>query len=327
MKKLMVILAVVLVAVIVLLMAGPFYILNEGEQVVVVRFGQIVKVEKDAGLKFKSPFVDNLVVYPKKVMSWDGESRQIQTKENQLIWVDTTARWKIVDPIRFYSAVSTMESAYGKLDDVIDNAVRTIVSQNRLIEAVRSTNNIKESTVVENYQTGDAVRDEALRNLTQSTTTFETIEKGRKKLSAEMLIMVKAIAIEYGIEIIDIVIREIAYTEDQVNKIYERMTTERSQLAKAYRSSGEGAKADLIGNLQKDQDRIMSEARRKAAAIIGAADAEASNIYAQAYSRDPEFFTFWRSLESYKLTMPNFNKTMTTDMDYFKYLYSPTGNR
>jgi membrane protease subunit HflC len=324
-KKLIITLVIIVAVFIAILIVNPTYVLQEGQMSLVVRFGRIVAETKEAGLKLKTPFVDRVVVYPKKIMAWDGESRQIQTKENQLIWVDTTARWRIVDPSKFYAAVSTMDSAYGKLDDVIDNAVRTVISKNSLTEAVRSTNAIQESKVIEVIQTGDETNDEALRQLTQTDNVFDPIQKGRKKLSAEMLEIVRPIAPEYGIEVIDIVIREIAYTEDQIANIYGRMTKERNQIAQAYRSFGEGKKAEWLGKQEKEQKSLMSEATKQAEIIKGEADAKATKIYADAYSRDPEFFAFWRALESYKKTMPSFEKTMTTDMDYFRYLYSPRG--
>jgi membrane protease subunit HflC len=306
-------------------MSNPFYILQEGTVAVVTRFGKIVSVKTEAGIHLKSPFIDKVVNYSKKVLPWDGESRQIQTQENQLIWVDTTARWKIVEPAKFYSAVSTMDSAYSKLNDIIDNAVRTVISQNRLTEAVRSTNDIQTTKSGEIFQTGDESSDEALKQLTQSDTIFESIGKGRLKLSKEMLAMTKDMALQYGIEIIDIVIREIAYTDDQISNIYERMTKERSQIAQAYRSYGEGKKVEWMGKMEKEQKTVMSEATRKAEIIKGEADAKATRIYADTYSRNPEFFAFWRAMESYKQTMPSFDKTMSTDMDYFRYLYKSKG--
>jgi len=324
-KKLVITLVIVFAALILFLLAGPFYVVNEGETAVVTQFGKIVSVKTEAGLKFKTPFVDKIVVYSKKIMPWDGEPRQIQTQENQLIWVDTTARWRISDPARFYSAVSTMDSAYGKLDDVIDNAVRTVVSKHRLSEAVRSSNRIQETKVGELFQTGDETSDEALRQLTQSDAVFDSIVTGRKKMSQEMLTIAQALVPEYGIEIRDVLIREIAYTDDQIQNIYDRMTKDRSQVAQAYRSFGEGKKAEWMGKMEKEQKSIMSEAVKKSEIVKGEADAKATRIYAESYSRDPEFFAFWRAMESYKLTMPSFAKTMSTDMDYFRFMYKAKG--
>ncbi len=326
MKKFIIALVIAAAALLLIVIVKPWYVLSEGEQAVVVRFGQIVSSATEAGLKYKAPFTDNVERFSKKILAWDGEPRQIQTRENQLIWVDTTARWRISDASKFYAAVRSMDSAYGKLDSVVDNAVRTVVSKHSLTEAVRSTNNIQESGAVEVFQTGDETNDEALRRLTRSDTVFEPIEKGRSKLSREMLEIAKPIAkAEYGIDILDVVIREIAYTDDQIEKIYERMTKERSQIAQAYRSFGEGRKAEWLGRQEKELKTLMSEAVKKAEILKGEADAKASRIYAEAYSRDPEFFAFWRAIESYRETLPRFDKTMSTDMDYFRYLYSPRG--
>ncbi|MCX7025748.1 MAG: protease modulator HflC [Spirochaetes bacterium] len=324
-NRLIVILVIAAIAVGIFVLAGPFYILEEGQMAVVVQLGKIVAVQTEAGLKFRSPFLDIPKFYPKKIMPWDGESRQIQTSENQLIWVDTTARWRIVDPAKFYASINELDNVYGKLDDIIDNAVRTVISKNRLSEAVRSTNYIQSSKSGEVFQTGDPISDEALKQLTQSDNLYEAIAKGRRKLSEDMLAIVKPNAPDYGIEVIDIVIREIAYTEDQINNIYERMTKERSQIAQAYRSFGEGKKAEWLGKLENEKRSILSEAYQKAETFKGKADAEASRIYAESYNKDSGFYEFWRAIESYRLTMPRFNKTMTTDLDYFRYLYSPEG--
>ena len=183
MKKLITALVIAVILIGLIVMMGPFYILQEGYQAVVVKFGQITKVETEAGLKFKTPFVDTVVIYPKKVMSWDGEAQRIPTKENQFIWVDTTARWRIVDAKQFYESVSTLTGAYGKLDDVIDSAVRTVISSNFLREAVRNSNEILQSTSRETFETGDAEGSDSLRQLTQTQASYETIEKGRRKIS------------------------------------------------------------------------------------------------------------------------------------------------
>ena len=132
---------------------------------------------------------------------------------------------------------------------------------------------------------------------------------------------------EYGIELIDILPRQIKYSDEMTESVYSRMVKERNRVAQAYRSVGEGRKADWMGKLEKDKKRIESEAYRKSEEIKGAADAEASRIYAEAYAVDPEFYSFWKSMESYKETMPKFDATYSTGMDYFKYLYSPEGKR
>jgi membrane protease subunit HflC len=325
MKKLITFLVVVVVLVALLIMMGPFYILNEGYQSLVVRFGQITKVETEAGLKLKTPFIDNVVVYPKKVMSWDGEAQRIPTKENQFIWVDATARWRISDPKMFYQSVSTMTGAFGKLDDVIDSAVRTVVSSNFLREAVRNTNDILQSTSRETFETGDAEGSDSLRQLTQTQSSYETIDKGRRSISQEMLDMARQLTPEYGIEILDVVPRQIRYSDELTESVYNRMIKERNQIAQAFRSFGEGKKSEWLGKLENEQRSVLSKAYEQAETLKGTADATATRIYADAYGRDRAFFDFWRAIESYRQTMPNFTKTLSTKMDYFDYLYSPKG--
>jgi membrane protease subunit HflC len=325
MKKLITLLVVVVILAALLIMMGPFYILNEGSQSLVVRFGEITKVETEAGLKLKTPFIDNVVVYPKKVMSWDGEAQRIPTKENQFIWVDATARWRISDPKMFYQSVSTMSGAFGKLDDVIDSAVRTVVSSNFLREAVRNTNDILKSTSRETFETGDAEGSDSLRQLTQTQSSYETIDKGRRSISQEMLDMARQLTPEYGIEILDVVPRQIRYSDELTESVYNRMIKERNQIAQAFRSFGEGKKSEWLGKLENEQRSVLSKAYEQAETIKGTADATATRIYADAYGRDRAFFDFWRAIESYRQTMPNFTKTLSTKMDYFDYLYSPRG--
>lgn len=325
MKKLITVLAVVVVLVALVVFTGPLYIVPEGSQAVVVRFGQLTKVETEAGLKLKTPFVDNIVTYPKKILMWDGEAQRIPTKENQFIWVDATARWRISDPRKFYESVSSMDSAFGRLDDVIDSAVRTVISSSYLREAVRNSNDIMKSTSRETFETGDAEDSDSLRQLTQTDSTYESIDKGRRRLSQEMLEMARQLTPEYGIEIIDVIPRQIRYSDELTESVYSRMIKERSQIAQAFRSHGEGKKSEWLGKLENEKRSVLSKAYEEAEIIKGQADAQATKIYAEAYGRDRAFFDFWRSIESYKTTMPKFTKTLSTGMDYFDYLYSPKG--
>ncbi len=325
MKKLITVLVIAVIALGLVVLMGPFYVLQEGYQAVIVRFGQITKVETSAGLKFKSPFVDTVVTYPKKVMSWDGEAQRIPTKENQFIWVDTTARWRIVDAKQFYESVSTLNGAYGKLDDVLDSAVRTAISSNFLREAVRNSNEILQSTTRETFETGDAEGSDSLRQLTQTQASYETIEKGRRKISEDMLAIARQLTPEYGIEILDVIPRQIRYSDELTESVYNRMIKERNQIAQAFRSFGEGKKSEWLGKLENEQRSILSKAYEQSETIKGTADALATRIYADAYGRDRAFFDFWRSIESYRQTLPNFAKTLSTKMDYFNYLYGPRG--
>lgn len=322
MKKLITTLVIILIVLVVFVLLGPFFIVQEGEVAVVTRFGRIENTYMDAGLKFKVPVVDNVVKYPKKIMSWDGDAQRIPTKENQFIWVDTTARWRITDPALFYQSVNTIPNAILRLNDVIDSTIRTVISENYLNEAVRNSNKINILRVEEQVQNVENLEDaEQLRNLTRTETQQESISIGREGLSQQMLTMASRFTQEFGIEVIDIVIRQIRYSDDLTQSVYQRMIKERNQIAEAYRSYGQGQLARWVGKTDNDKRSILSQAYAESERIKGIADAQATKIYAEAYEQDTEFFTLWRTLESYKKTIPNINKVFSTDMDYFTILY------
>ncbi|HPY45725.1 MAG TPA: protease modulator HflC [Sphaerochaeta sp.] len=321
-KRVLTTVVVVIVLLVIFIILGPFYILVEGQQAVVTRFGKIIDVQDQSGLKLKMPLIDNVVYYPKKVLSWDGAAQRIPTKENQFIWVDTTARWLISDPARYYETVNTIDNGIARLNDILDSSVRTIISENYLNEAVRTTNQINEITVEEDVQSLDSAEDaEQLRNLTATQTKQENIRIGREQLSAKMNIQAEQFTDGFGIELIDIIIRQIRYSDDLTESVYQRMIKERNQIAEAYRSYGRGQLAQWQGKTESEQRVILSTAYAESEAIKGVADAEAAAIYSDAYEADPEFFNLWRTLESYRKTIPDLDKVLSTDMEYFDQLY------
>jgi membrane protease subunit HflC len=328
MRKTIIILVIVGVVLLVISLLGPYFIVTEGEQAVVVQFGRIVRVETEAGLKYKLPFVESVVKYSKKVQSWDGDAQRIPTSENQFIWVDTTARWRISDPKKFYESVGSMTQAQGRLDDVIDSEVRKIISKNPLREAVRDSNiisQIKRTNALASVA-GSAESSAALSNIsTLAEIQYEPIEVGRRALSIEMLNEARTIMPQYGMELIDVIIRQIKYSDDLTPSVYDRMIKERNQIAQAFRSDGEGEKAKWLGQTTRELLQIQSDADRKAKEIKAKADAEALAIRNKAYSQDPEFADYWMALEEYKTLLPKFNKTLSTDSDFYKYLYNKRG--
>lgn len=331
---------VLLVLVVLFIAAGPFYILSEGEQSIVARFGKIVKTEYNAGLKFKIPVIDKVTKYPSKILAWDGESQRIPTREKLFVWVDATARWKIVDPAKFYASVTTINAAQGRLNEIIESSLRTVISQNFLREVVRNSNIINEISreselIVEGENIEDSVSEDVdsgmKKNIvrdpsgqTQTVVIYDPIEIGRNELSEEMLVAASRLTPEFGVELIDIILRQIKYSDDLTESVYSRMIKDRNQIAQAYRSYGQGKKLEWLGKLTNEQMSIISEANRKANEIKGQADAEATAIYSKAYSKDPEFFEFWRSMESYRQTIPAFSKVFSTGLEYFKYLEDKT---
>jgi len=323
MKKIFTIIVIVFVVFIGIVVAGPLYIINEGEQAVIVQFGRITNVVIKAGLKVKVPFIDEVVRYPKKIMAWDGEARIVPTAERQFIFVDVVARWRISDPKKFYESINTVDAAYSKLSEIIDSEVRTVVAENPLRESVRNSNIIMERSLHNEAGTiGEGIDVDILSSANQSGSSYEPISRGRRQLAEEILARSQRMVPEYGIELIDVVTRQISYSPELTPSVYARMIRERNQIAMAFRSEGEGRKAEWLGKMDNEKRSVLSAAYTQAQTIMGNADARAARIYADAYNRDRQFFDYWRAIESYRQTMPKFDKTLTTDMDYFRYLYS-----
>jgi membrane protease subunit HflC len=326
MKKPLTFIVVLLVIIIAVIVMGPFFVIDEGELAVIVQMGKLTEVITEAGLHIKVPFIDEVVRYPKRIMAWDGEQKSMPTREKQYIWVDVTARWRISDPKKFYESIQTIDAAYQKLAEVIDSEVRTVVAENYLRESVRNSNILLEmpGEALENGGSADAELSPAL---IESEGSREPIIKGRRQLAEEILARSRRMVPEYGIELIDVVTRQIRYNDELTQSVYARMIKERNQIAQHRRSQGEGKKAEWMGRMTNERMSILSDAYAKAETVRGTADAEASRIYAEAYNRDRDFFEFWRAVESYRSTLPNFDKTLSTDLDYFRYLYSPRGTR
>ena len=315
----------ILILAVILLFMGPLYIVNEGNQVVVTRFGSIVDTHTEAGLYFKVPLLDQVTTYSKLVLSLDGDEQRIPTKENQFIIVDTTSRWRISDPAKFYQSFTNIDNAYNRLSDIIDSSTRTVITQNRLSEIVRSSNGINEEKQKEVQ--GDDEESKEIEALVNTNVENELIAKGRSVLCKEMLAEANKLVPEYGIELIDILPRQIKYSDELTDSVFNRMIKDRNQVAQAYRSRGEGKKAEWLGKLESDKRSISSEAYKKSEEIKGNADAQAASIYASAYNKDPEFYNFWKSMESYKNNLKDYKATYSTNMDYFKYLYNAEGKR
>ncbi|MCL1931427.1 MAG: protease modulator HflC [Treponema sp.] len=324
MKKKATPIVVIIIVVLGLFIAGPLFVVNEGEQAVVVQMGRLVRVITDAGLHVKIPFIDEVVRYPKRIMAWDGEAKSMPTREKQYIFVDITARWRISDPQKFYESISTVDAAYSKLAEIIDSEVRTVVAENYLRESVRNSNIIMERTVtIDTLGISDDIDPNIITSSIQPDSEHEPIARGRRQLAEEILARSRRMVPEYGIELIDVVTRQIRYSNELTQSVYARMIKERNQIAQAFRSEGEGRKAEWLGKMDNEKRSILSAAYERAETIRGTADAEAARIYAEAYNRDRTFFDFWRAVESYRTTLPKFEKTLSTDMEYFRYLYSP----
>lgn len=307
---------VLLIVLFLIAASGSFlYTISETQQVVITQFGQFKRVvngadsdKNDAGLHFKIPILEQVNYYEKRLLEWDGKPEQVPTLDKRYIWVDTFARWRISDPLMFRRVVTREESAQGRLDDIINGAVRNQISNQLLIDAVRSSNRPMKMMA--------GVEGERAAEVTQ-------VALGRDKITRAILAEAGAATKEFGIELVDIQIKRINYVEQVQQSVYQRMIVERQRIAAKYRSEGEGEKLDIEGRKEKEEKQISSEAYKKAEEIRGKADAEAISIYAAAYSLDPEFYSFLETLKSYETNLGTGSVViLSSESDYLKYLSS-----
>lgn len=291
--------------------SGSFYLLEEGMQGVIVQFGKPVGSSvTEAGLHVKLPFIQKILRFEKRLLIWDGDPNQIPTAGREFIWVDATARWRIVDPLKFLENVASENGAQSRLDDIVDSVIRDLVSANSLLELVRSTT----------WQASESeVPGETPQELAEELTM--EIQVGREQLTRAILAEVQKITPQYGIEVVDVRIKRLNYVQSVREKVYDRMISERNRIASRYRSEGEGRSAEILGNMEKELREIRSTAYRRVQEIRGEADASATRIYGEAYGRDPEFYAFSRTLEEYKEKQnDSIMLVLTTDSDFYRYL-------
>ncbi len=315
MKPILRMLGILVILVIVLFLSGTVFIVDETRQVVITQFGRPVgEPITAAGLHFKTPFIQRAQYFEKRLLDWDGDPNQIPTKDKKYIWLDTTARWRISDALKFLQSVGTETGAHARLDDIINSATRDAITSHLLVEAIRNTNRILESKEKEEEI---VVTEEAL----------EKIEVGREALAGMILEKAKILAPQYGIELVDVRIKRINYVEAVKRKVYERMIAERKRAAEQYRSEGQGKRAEIEGQTGKELKQITSEAYRKAQGIRGKTDAQTTRIYADAYNKDPAFYSFMKTLETYRKAIDERSTIiLTTDSDYYKYLKGLKGS-
>ena len=291
--------------------SGAFYIVREGEQVVITEFGRPVgEPTVNAGLKIKTPFIQQVHRFEKRIMEWDGSPNQIPTKDKRFIWLDTTARWRIKDALIFYQALGTEILAQSRLDDIIDSAARDLVTAHILIEVVRNSNRVLE---LDAEMLGEEEG--------QTKEQLEEIQIGREEITQKILEKAREAVPRFGIELVDVRIKRINYVDEVRQKVFDQMISERQRISEKYKSEGEGEAANIMGQKQKELERIQSEAYKEAEQIKGDADAQAIQIYAEAHGKDPEFFAFLQTLETYrKSTNESTKLILTTDSELYKYL-------
>jgi len=301
-------LILIIVVLAIIIIASALYIVGERQQVIITQFGDpIGGAITNAGLHLKIPFIQKVHYFEKRILEWDGDPKQIPSSDKRYIWIDTFSRWKIVDPLQFYQTTRNETFAHSRLDDIISGTTRDIISSNSLIELVRNSN--RKMTFSEEFEIA------LIQDIIE-----EPIDIGRSKIADKIFEISSPLVAEYGIQLIDVKIKRINYVQEVRAKVYERMISERNKIAAKYRSEGQGNSAEILGKMQRELDQIQSEAYKTAQEIKGKADANAIKIYANAYNRDPGFYEFLKTLETYESTIDKKNTLiMTTDSDYFKY--------
>ena len=299
---------VIVIIAVVILWSG-LYIVDETQQVVITRFGRpIGDPILEPGVHFKWPVVDQTNFFDKRFLEWDGESDQATTSDKRFIKVDTYARWRIDRPRLFLERVADERAAQTRLDDIIDGATKRTVARHELVELVRSSNR-------------EVTPDPSLPE--SEDTELSPIEKGREEIMAEILATAASDAKDLGIQIEDVRFKSIDYVDEVRENAYQRMIAERKRIAERFRSEGQGESARIQGEKERDLKQINSEAYRKAQELIGRADGEATAIYAAAYNKDPEFYQFLKTMESYEEALDKDSwLILSTDSDFFKFLDS-----
>ena len=303
----------VIAAVGVAIAASSFYTVSEIEQVIVTQFGKPVGTPvTTAGLKLKIPFIQDINPIDKRILEWDGNPSDMPTKDKLYIAVDLFARWRITDPLQYFLRLRDERSAQSRLDDILGSETRNAVAKHELIEIIRTT---KDRV---------PLRDPLLTSAERDVGTLVPIQKGRKLVEREIFVAAAEKVRVFGIELLDIRFKRINYNESVRPKIYDRMISERRQIAERFLSEGNGEAARIRGNRLRDLNKIQSEAYRQVEEIRGVADAKATEIYASAYNQSPEaveFYEFTRTLQSYKsIITANTTLVLSTDSDLFKFL-------
>lgn len=309
------------IAIVVVLGIGIFvaisaiYTVSEVEQVIITQFGKPVgDPVTTAGLKVKIPFIQNVNTIDKRVLEWDGNPSDMPTKDKLYISVDLFARWRITDPLQYFLRLRDERSAQSRLDDILGSETRNAVAKHELIEIIRTT---KDRVPLRDTLLTEAEREQHIGSLVP-------IQKGRKLVEQEIFSAAAEKVRVFGIELLDIRFKRINYNESVRPKIYDRMISERRQIAERFLSEGNGEAARIRGNRVRDLNKIQSEAYRQVEEIRGVADAKATEIYAGAYNQSPEsvsFYEFTRTMQAYKtIIAANTTLVLSTNSDLFKFL-------
>ena len=284
------------------------YMTNEAQVVIITQFGRpLDNVIYDAGLHLKIPFIQRTNYFEKRFLEWDGVANQVPTRDKRFIWVDTYARWRINDPLLFFQRLRDERGAETRISAILDGETRNAVARHNLVEVVRNTNREPAEILLDLEEDVDAI--------------LEEIEVGRAAIQLEIRDAAQISLNDLGIELLDVRLKRINYVEEVQRDVFQRMIAERQRIAERYRSEGQGETARIDGERERELSRIQSVAYSQAEQIRGQADGEATRIYAAAYNRDPSFYAFIKSLETYELTAdPSSILILTTDSELLRFI-------
>lgn len=308
MKNILSFVGIALILLVLALIYDGLYIVKEDQQVVVTQFGAPVgEPVTKAGLHIKMPFLQETNFFDKRIQIWDDEPREIPTNDKTFIFLDITARWRISNALQFMKSAGNEVRAQSLLSDIISGTVRDMVNKSDLIEIIRSSD-WSEAT---------------MSPTTPAATIGGKPKLGRDKIIDQIVKIAQKATPQYGIELIDVMFKRVNYTDKVRATVYDRMISERKRIAAEKRSQGEGEKAEILGKVQRELQTVLSDANRQSLNIKGQADAQATKIYGQAYTQDPEFFAFFKTLESYKKAVgENTTLVLSADSDLYRFLQS-----
>ena len=295
----------ILIIIILFVFLSSVYVVDETEQIIITQFGKAIgEPTTEPGIGFKIPVIQKINRFPKNLLAWDGDPDQVNTLDKTYLWVDTFARWKIVDPLKYFETVHYEQEAQARLDGILNSSIRNAITSNYLIETVRNSNR--------ELDISDQAEDTA--------SMMGDVEIGRGQIAKGVIEEAQPKLDKFGIELVDLKIKRLNYVEEVRRSVYGRMVAERNQIAEKYRSEGQGEARKIEGEMEREMKRITSEAYRTAEEIRGNADAQATLIYSQSFGRSPEFYSFLNTLDIYKDVMgKDSTLVLSTDSEFLKY--------
>jgi membrane protease subunit HflC len=293
---------------------GSIYTINEAEQAVVTQFGKPVGgAVMDAGIHFKTPIIQTVIKFDKRILEWDGSANEIPTLDNKYIFIDAFARWRISDALQFYKSAKNEMLAQSILDDILDGAVRDEIANRTMVEIVRSSERVMVIQDVESSSVN--VNNKVIEDFSAKGARLEIVESVLESVSKRL------IDLKMGIEILDVQLKRINYNSQVQEQVFKRMISGQNQIAEKYRAQGQGKKQEILGMQVQRKKEIISNAYLESQKIKGEADANATRIYADAYGKSPEFYNFIKTLDTYANTLDSSTQfILSTDNHYLKYL-------